>query len=128
MPLRFVVPEQAGVVTPRTATLHEAPNYCCLESTPGRRQEMSDNLLSTLRVLEEEYAGQPLVAQQADLREINRIRAQFGMPLVDARLKVIGVTVEGAKPEPKPRNVPDHTEAREIYQAYRKKSAELAVH
>jgi hypothetical protein len=52
------------------------------------------------------------------------------MPLVDARLKVIGVpdrpAAEAAKPEPpKP---PDHSEAREIHQAYLKKAEELEVH
>jgi hypothetical protein len=89
---------------------------------------MSKDLLSTLRVLEKEYAGLPLVAQQADLREINRIRSQFGMPLVDARLKEIGVAIEEATPKPKPQNAPDHTEARAIYQAYLKKREELEVH
>ncbi|HJZ54918.1 MAG TPA: hypothetical protein VKE74_08155 [Gemmataceae bacterium] len=89
---------------------------------------MSDDLLGTLQVLEQEYAGLPLVAQQADLREINRIRSQFGMPLVDARLKEIGVALEEAKPNPKSQNVPDHTEARAIYQGYLKKREELEVH
>ena len=89
---------------------------------------MSEDLLSTLQVLEEEYAGMPLVAQQADLREINRIRSHFGMPLVDARLKKIGAVEEEAQPKPKPPNVPDHTKARAIYQAYLRKLAELEVH
>src|SRR5262249_31877348 len=35
---------------------------------------------------------------------------------------------EAAKPKPKPQKVQDHTEARTIYQAYLKKSEELAVH
>jgi hypothetical protein len=89
---------------------------------------MSEDLLHKLRVLEEEYAGQPLVAQQGDLREINRIRSQIGLPLVDARLKTIGAVEEEVKPEPKPRNVPDHAEARAIYRAYLKKAEELEVH
>src|SRR5439155_2782713 len=97
-------------------------------STSGRRQEMSEELLSTLQVLEAEYAGLPLVAQRADLQEINRIRSQFGMPLVDAHLKEIGVAAKEARPKPKPQNVPDHTEARAIYQAYLKKREELEVH
>jgi hypothetical protein len=88
-----------------------------------------DDLLRQLRVLEDEYAGQPLVAQRADLLEINRIRAQLGMPLVDSRLKVIGAAepvVEAAKPKPK--EVQDHTEARAIYHTYLKKTEELEVH
>src|SRR6266511_899999 len=97
-------------------------------SNSGRRQEMSADLLRKLQVLEEEYAGQPLVVQQADLREINRIRSQIGMPLVDARLNTIGAVKEKAKPKPKPQKVQDHAEARAIYQAYLKKIEELEVH
>jgi hypothetical protein len=94
---------------------------------------MSEDLLRELRMLETDYAGQPLVVQQADLREINRIRAQLGMPLVDARLKEIGTVEEGAKPQskgakPRPEVGRDHTEAREIYQAYLKKVEELELH
>jgi hypothetical protein len=89
---------------------------------------MPPDLLNTLQVLEAEYAGQPLVAQQADLREINRIRAQLGLALVDARLKEIGHTVEARKPAPEPSSAPDHSEARAIYEAYRTKLAELEVH
>jgi hypothetical protein len=60
---------------------------------------MSADLRRQLRTLEQDYAGQPLVAQQADLREINRIRARLGLPLVDARLKEIGAAAEvEAKP------------------------------
>lgn len=90
---------------------------------------MSDDLLRKLRSLEEDYAGQPIVAQQADLREINRIRAQLGMPLVDARLKEVGAVEEKPKPKPEaqPKKKADHTEARQIYQAYLKKNAELEL-
>ena len=42
---------------------------------------MSEDLLRKLQLLEDEYAGQPPVVRQADLREINQIRAQLGMPL-----------------------------------------------
>src|SRR5439155_142786 len=92
---------------------------------------MSEDLLRKLRFLEEDYPGMPPVVQQADLQEINRIRSQLGMPLVDARLKEIATAaveedVEGAKPEPE--EVQDHTEAREVYQAYLKKIEELEVH
>jgi len=90
---------------------------------------MSEDLLRKLQSLEEDYAGQPVVGQQADLREINHIRSQLGMPLVDAHLNEIGVAAvkveEEAKPEPE--EVQDHTEAREIYQAYLKKIEELEV-
>jgi hypothetical protein len=91
---------------------------------------MSEDLLRQLRFLEGEYAGQPLIAQQADLREINQIRAQLGLPLVDAHLKEIGVAAAAVeeKAEPEPEVVPDHTEAREIYQTYLKKTDELEVH
>lgn len=89
---------------------------------------MSDDLLRTLQTLEAEYAGQPLIAQQADLRSINQIRAQLGMPLVDARLNVIGAPAVEAKPEPKRQPEPDHTAARAIYQAYLKKVEELKPH
>ncbi|MCE9564338.1 MAG: hypothetical protein K8U57_20065 [Planctomycetes bacterium] len=89
---------------------------------------MSEVLLCKLQVLEEEYAGQPLVVQQADLLEINRIRSQIGMHPVDASLNEIGVAVEEAKPKPKPQHVPDHSKARAIYQAYLKKSEELKAH
>ncbi|MCI0703452.1 MAG: hypothetical protein L0241_20425 [Planctomycetia bacterium] len=90
---------------------------------------MSEDLLRKLQMLEEDFAGQPLVVQQADLREINQLRSRLGMPLVDAHLKEIGVAAaveEEAKPEPV--EVQDHTEAREIYQAYLKKIEELEVH
>src|SRR5262249_40027035 len=90
---------------------------------------MSEDLLRKLQSLEDDYAGQPVVGQQADLREINHIRSQLGMPLVDAHLNEIGVAAvkveEEAKPEPE--EVQDHTEAREIYQAYLKKIEELKV-
>lgn len=88
---------------------------------------MSEDLRRMLQLLEEDYPGQPPVAQQADLQEINQLRSRLGMPLVDARLNKIAdageVTVEEARPEPEA--VEDHTEAREIYQAYRKKTQEL---
>jgi hypothetical protein len=92
---------------------------------------MSEDLLRKLRLLEGDYAGQPPVVQQADLQEINRIRSRLGMPLVDAGLKEIGAAaVEEVveKPRPAPEEVPDHTEAREIYRAYLKKAEELEVY
>lgn len=88
---------------------------------------MSD-LLRTLRALEADYPGQPLVAQREDLRTINDLRSQLGLPLVDARLKEIGAATQEAKPEPKPERVADHSEARAVYEAYLKKVEELEVH
>jgi hypothetical protein len=92
---------------------------------------MSEPLRRRLQLLEDDYPGQPLVVQQADLREINQLRAQLGLPLVDARLQVIAAAVEAhaaEKAQPEPEGVRDHTEARELYQAYQKKTAELAAH
>jgi hypothetical protein len=92
---------------------------------------MSEELLRRLRFLEEDYVHQPLVAQQADLQEINHLRAQLGMRLVDARLKARVDTPGGldvAEAEPEPEEVQDHTEARDIYQAYLKKVEELEAH
>jgi hypothetical protein len=93
---------------------------------------MSEDLRRKLQILEDDYAGQPPVAQRADLREINLLRAQLGMPLVDAHLNVIGAAAQEAKPAPveaQPAPAPaDHTEARAIYQAYVKKMAELETY
>ncbi|HYT89617.1 MAG TPA: hypothetical protein VEL76_13000 [Gemmataceae bacterium] len=91
---------------------------------------MSEDLLRKLQLLEEDYFGQPLVGQQADLREINQIRSQLGMPLVDARLNDIAAAVEEdvEEAQPEPAEVQDHTEAREVYQAYLKKLEELEAH
>jgi hypothetical protein len=91
---------------------------------------MSVDLLRKLKVLEEDYRSQPPVAQQADLREINQIRSQLGMPLVDTHLLGLAIAEEDVKEvaQPMPEEVQDHTEAREIYQAYLKKIEELEVH
>jgi hypothetical protein len=89
---------------------------------------MSAELLRKLQTLEADYPGQPRVAQKADLIEINVLRTQLKLPIVDAQLKELGAApvVEVKKPEPK--QEPDHTEAREIYQAYLQKKAELEPH
>lgn len=89
---------------------------------------MSTDLLRQLQLLESEYPGQPLIAQQADLRAINALRAQLGMCPVDARLCEIGTPVEEAKPAPVVAAAPDHSAARAIYQAYLDKEAMLAPH
>src|SRR5438105_12702105 len=76
------------------------------KTKPSRSYEMSKDLLCKLELLEADYFSQPVVAQQADLREINHIRSQLGMPLVDARLTPIGTAAveedveEEAQPEP----------------------------
>lgn len=91
---------------------------------------MSDELRRQLQLLEDDYPGQPLIAQQADLVTINQLRTRLGMPLVDASLQEIGAAKQ-AKPQPvkaKPKDEPDHTEARQIYEEYLKKNAELEVH
>lgn len=88
---------------------------------------MSEDLLRKLQMLEEDYAGQPRVVQRTDLQEINHLRSQLGMPLVDARLNEIGAAVEDAA-KPEPEEVPDHTEARALYRAYLKKIEELEAH
>jgi hypothetical protein len=92
---------------------------------------MSEDLLRRLRLLEEDYAGQPVVAQEGDLQEINRIRAELGRPLVDARLNEIATPVEKPPPQAanrKPDDSPRHTEARAIYEAYLAKAEELELH
>jgi hypothetical protein len=92
---------------------------------------MSEDLLRKLKLLEEDYGRQPLVVQQADLQEINQIRSQLRMPLVDARLNEIVDTAAGedvTEARPEPEAMQDHTGAREIYQAYLKKLEELEVH
>jgi hypothetical protein len=97
---------------------------------------MSHELHRRLQRLEEDYFGQPLVAQQADLREINQIRSQLSMPSVDACLKEnrppVSVDVVQALPgintEQEPIETKDHAQAKDIYEAYRKKTKELEVH
>lgn len=92
---------------------------------------MSTDLQRRLQMLEEDYFNQPRLAQRADLQEINQIRSQLGMPLVDERLKeIVAVIEEKAEPsvQPEPVAAPDHSEARQIYQAYLKKAADLERH
>lgn len=91
---------------------------------------MSKVLRQQLKLLETDYPNQPLVAQRADLLEINRLRAQLAMPLVDDKLNEIGVVKKEPKPKvEKPKaEVRDHSEAREIYQTYLKRLDELKPH
>lgn len=90
---------------------------------------MSETLLHKLKLLEQDYFHQPLIAQQLDLKEINQIRSQLGLSLVDAHLNEIVKT----KPIPIKETIitkikQDHTEARAIYQAYLNKIASLKIH
>jgi hypothetical protein len=97
----------------------------------GRGHKMSADLLRKLQLLEEDYARQPPVAQQGDLREINHIRSQLGMPLVDAHLHQMtdaAVVEDVVEAKLEPEEVQNHAEARAIYRAYLKKLEELEVH
>jgi hypothetical protein len=91
---------------------------------------MSRELQDKLRFLEEDFLGQPALARQADLREMNRIRRELGMPLVDEKLREI-LAERPAPPAlvvaPTSTSV-DHAEGREIYQLYLKKLTELKPH
>ena len=114
---------------------------------------MSDELQKKLRFLEEDFFTMPVAVQKNDLQEINRIRIELGMPIVDQHLKEQGAAevpeVETAtseaietansfdenpdssqtsRPSESPIFTPDHSEARAIYQAFLKKSAELKIH
>lgn len=89
---------------------------------------MANKLLDTLQMLERDYADQPIIVQRADLREINQLRTQLGMPLVDDKLNAIGAVAIEHKHARQPKQAPDHTQAREIYQAFLQKKAELEPH
>jgi len=96
-------------------------------------QQHDEDLRRRLQMLEEDYRGQPPVVQEADLPEINRVRAELGLPQVDARLKEVA---SAAQPTPtaaataatatatgKPSR--DHSEARAIYERYLTRVEEL---
>lgn len=91
---------------------------------------MSDELLRKLRDLEEDYFEMPAVVRRSDLKEINQLRADLGLPQVDDRLKELG---EVAADEPalaesvEAAPVEDHSEARAIYEAWQRKNEELKV-
>ena len=106
---------------------------------------MSDTLRQQLRSLEEDYPEQPPMVQRSDLEEINRLRAELGMPGVDHRLQpLVGETattdVDTSEPlEPRPSiagkqdqggdtSQVDHTEAETIYNIYMERRARLAPH
>lgn len=81
---------------------------------------MSNDLLNQLRILESEYAGQPLVAQRADLREINRLRSKRSAPEVRDS-KPLGAVETEAKPKSEAESGPGpHRRRRAIYEAYRR--------
>jgi hypothetical protein len=89
---------------------------------------MADDLLQTLKMLEADYPAQPIVVQRADLREINQLRRQLGLPQVDAKLNALGAAPADVPPASEPEPEPDHSEARALYRAYRDKEAELEPH
>lgn len=77
-------------------------------------------MIDELRQLEAGYFDQPVMGQREDLKRINEIREQLGMPLVDNMLR------EPAKPKVKPKK--DLSKAKELYEAYKIKAAELQKH
>lgn len=98
---------------------------------------MSEDLLRKLRDLEEDFFDMPPVVQKSDLEEINRIRSELGMPVVDNRLQEhqseqfessaeVPVKLESESSN-QPAAQKDHSEARAIYEAWQKKSEELKV-
>lgn len=96
---------------------------------------MSEELLHRLRELEKGYPDQPPFVQKSDLREINELRAQLGMPQVDSQLRTAAdkkeqtPTEDPGRAEPEPPAVEDeHQQAREIYYAYLRKRRVLEVH
>src|SRR4051794_37734679 len=76
----------------RRFALPNKEGWCQGKSIRG--SDMSEVHLGKLRLLEADYGGQPPAVQQSDLREINHLRSQLGMPLVDARLNEIGTALE----------------------------------
>lgn len=90
---------------------------------------VSDELRRRLRMLEEDYERQPIVVQQEDLLEIQQLRAELGMPRVDAKLREIRAEPAADRTVRTPAHAPrDHSDARAIYDAYLAKKAQLAAH
>lgn len=88
-----------------------------------------EKLRKDLSFLEEDYFGQPAYLQKEDLEEINKIRSQLNMPLVDDKL----VEIKEEESETESENeiveeVDPYAEAREIYERYLKKNEELDLH
>lgn len=85
--------------------------------------------LEYLKTLEAEYPNQPAFAQKADLAEINRLREKLGMPPFEPNSPKKATTISKITSKPKLQPTKsDHTEAKEIYDKYLKKIAELKPH
>lgn len=78
----------------------------------------------TLQELEAGYFDQPAVGQREDLKRINELRAEQGLPLVDAKLQVPGAPKKGVSKKP----LRDLSKARELYAAFKVKKEELVKH
>lgn len=96
---------------------------------------MTDDLLRRLRALEEDYPDQPPLVQKTDLEEINELRQQLGMSLVDVKLAPLDSlappeppTARRQPPVASPEPAPDHREARALYQQYLQREQELGPH
>lgn len=81
-------------------------------------------MMDTLKELEAGYFDQPRVGQMADLKRINEIRQQLGLPLVDDKLREPQASKKQVAKKP-PR---DLTKAREIYAAFKEKKELLKKH
>lgn len=93
---------------------------------------MSDEILRRLSDLEEDYFEMPAVVRRSDLKEINQLRADLGLPQVDDRLQEFGQAVADGPvaDEPAPAlaaetPVNDYVEARAIYEDWLRKTEEL---
>lgn len=81
-------------------------------------------MMETLRELEAGYFDQPRMGQMADLKRINEIRRELGMPEVDDKLREPQALKKVVAKKP-PR---DLTKAREIYAAFKEKKEILKKH
>ena len=96
-------------------------------------KDQKTELSEELRFLEDNYLSQPPIIREEDLEEINRLRGALGMRLVDAQLQEIGAPKKpapqaAAAAEEAAVAVDKHLEARQIYQRYLAKKAELELH
>ena len=103
---------------------------------------MTEDPRARLRSLEEDYSEQPPLVQKSDLEEINALRQDLGLPLVDSQLNPLNggdttpaaadlegtPSTESAPPAKTTELQEDHSEARAIYTLYLQKEQELAPH
>jgi len=99
---------------------------------PNGEDPGAGKLREQLRFLEESYPSQPPVVRQEDLEQINRLRAQLGLPLVDEQLVEPGPVEPAPTPEAESKTEGDgadpHLEARALHQEYLRKLDELQRH